>query len=65
MKKNTQSSGPAPITFPYFQIKAAGHVVDVTNKEQEAIGSLREATKPGEMWEIHANGVANLLRYTR
>lgn len=50
------------IRFPFFQIKAAGVVVDHTNKEDSAIRTLREATKPAEMWEVHANGSAKLLR---
>jgi len=52
------------ITFPLYQIKAAGQVVDHTNKLDSAERTFREATKPAEIWEVQATGVAKMIRRT-
>lgn len=52
----------ADIRFPFFQVKAAGHVVEHTNKMDVADSAYRDAAKPAEIWEIQDNGAAKLLR---
>lgn len=52
------------ITFPFYQIKAAGQVIDHTNRIDSAERTFREATKPAELWEIHNDGSAKMLRRT-
>lgn len=50
------------ITFPLYQVKAAGQVIDHTNRLDSAERTFREATKPAELWEVHSNGSAQLIR---
>lgn len=57
-KKNEE----VKIRFPFFQVKAAGHVVEHTNKEDVAYECFKKAATPAEMWEIHSNGSAKLIR---
>lgn len=57
-------SNDTKILFPFYQVKAAGVVVEHTNKMDAADRVFREATKPAEIWEVQANGAAKLLRRT-
>lgn len=60
MSKNNEIK----ITFPFYQVKAAGQVVDHTNRIDSAEQTFREATKPAELWEINSDGSAKLVRRT-
>lgn len=52
-------------TFPLFQVKAAGTVIEQTNSEITAMAAMRGATKPAQLWQIHSSGKANLLKYSQ
>lgn len=58
------SNNEHKIICPFFQVKSAGQVIEHTNSEEAALKILRDVTKPGEMWRIHANGSADLIRRT-
>lgn len=51
-------------TFPVYHVKSAGTTVDVVDNEASGTAALRGLTKPAELWMIHANGKANLIKYT-
>jgi hypothetical protein len=55
-------SSETKVYFPFYQIKSAGHVIDHTNKQDEAEKVFSSAVKPAEMWRIFNNGSAQLLR---
>lgn len=56
------SNNEHKILFPFFQVKAAGTVVEHTNSQDAADKVYRDATKPAEIWQINSDGSAKLIR---
>jgi len=50
------------VTLPCFQVKAAGQVIEQTNKSKDAESAMINATKPVEIFQINPDGSARLLK---
>ena len=59
------SNNEHTIRTPFYQVKAAGRVVEHTNDLATADKVYRDATKPAEIWLVHGDGTAQLQRRSK
>jgi hypothetical protein len=50
------------VSFPCYQVKIAGQIIEQTNNSKDAESAMIGITKPIELFEIYSNGSAKLIK---